>query len=289
MAVTSKDKKSKLSTKYRFAIIEDESHKNLFVFRSTRLGIILAITVIVLLLLIGAFCITAYTPIKRLIPGYPSLQTQSMAIDNASKVDSLEREIKMWAFQLTNIQRIISGNEPFPIDSVATAVNNYNSKIVTVKQTSSKDDSLLREEITKAERFDIVSSSDTKIKQIEGLLFFPPVTGVVTENYNRAIGHPYIDIAVAANSMVYATLDGTIISAGWNDDTGYTIQIQHSNDLISVYKHNVKLLKQTGDRVSAGTPISLAGDAGKLSTGSHLHFELWHKGEPIDPILYIKF
>ena len=89
--------------------------------------------------------------------------------------------------------------------------------------------------------------------------------------------------------MVSSVLDGTVISAGWTDDSGYTIQIQHDNNLISVYKHNEKLLKKTGDKVSAGTPVALVGGTGKVSTGTHLHFELWHKGEPIDPAQYIKF
>ena len=84
-------------------------------------------------------------------------------------------------------------------------------------------------------------------------------------------------------------LNGTVISSGWNDDTGYTIQVQHDNNLISIYKHNAKILKSTGDKVNAGTPIALVGNTGNLSTGAHLHFELWHKGEPINPSNYIKF
>ena len=121
------------------------------------------------------------------------------------------------------------------------------------------------------------------------MLFFPPVKGVVTESYNPGKGHPFVDIAVQNNSAVCAVLEGTVIAAYWNDDTGYNIHIQHSNDLVSIYKHNTKLLKKVGDRVSAGATISLAGNAGDLSTGPHLHFELWHSGEPIDPSLYINF
>ena len=104
-----------------------------------------------------------------------------------------------------------------------------------------------------------------------------------------AIGHPYLDIAAQENSVVSAILDGAVTYAGWNDDTGYVIQLQHDNNLISVYKHNSKLLLKERDKVKAGTPIALTGNTGYLSTAPHLHFELWHKGEPINPELYIKF
>ena len=147
----------------------------------------------------------------------------------------------------------------------------------------------LKEQFLKQEEFDISSIHTAKIEQIEGLLFFPPIKGVITEQYNPAIGHPFVDIAAPNNSTVSAVLDGTIISAGWNDETGFTVQIQHTNDLVSIYKHNTRLLKKAGERVSAGTPIALVGDEGSLSTGPHLHFELWHKGEPVDPTMYINF
>ena len=84
-------------------------------------------------------------------------------------------------------------------------------------------------------------------------------------------------------------LDGTVINDSWSDDTGYTIQIQHNGDLISIYKHNEKLLKKTGEKVTAGSPIALVGNTGKLTTGEHLHFELWYQGETVDPARYISF
>ena len=101
--------------------------------------------------------------------------------------------------------------------------------------------------------------------------------------------HPYVDITAPAGSVVKATLDGTVIFAGWTDDAGNTIQIQHDGDIVSIYKHNDRLLKKIGDKVSAGTPVALVGNTGEITTGAHLHFELWHKGETVDPTKYIKF
>lgn len=273
---------------YRFNIVEDESHKTLFGFRANRISLILGICASFLILLCLILILIAYTPIKQLIPGYPSPETRREAVRNAVTIDSLETELNKWTLQLTNIQRIITGKEPLNIDSLLRGSSalydedNYGT-------IYSKDDSLLRDEVMKREKYNLSSKGNIKIEQIEGLLFFRPVKGVVTESYNKAIGHPYVDIASPANSIVSSVLDGTIIFAGWNDETGYTIQIQHSNNLISVYKHNAKLIKKTGDKVLAGTPISLVGDTGSLSHGAHLHFELWHNGEPIDPSIYINF
>jgi murein DD-endopeptidase MepM/ murein hydrolase activator NlpD len=118
--------------------------------------------------------------------------------------------------------------------------------------------------------------------------FFCPLKGVVSQGYDP-ISHPYIDITAPAGSVVKATLDGTVIYAGWDDKTGYTIQLQHEGDIISIYRHNEKLLKKSGDKVSAGASIALMGNTGELTSGDHLHFELWHKGEAVDPTKYINF
>ncbi|HIT48796.1 MAG TPA: M23 family metallopeptidase [Candidatus Coprenecus stercoripullorum] len=282
-----KDRKKKFSTKYRFVIIDDQTHESLFVFRGSKLSSILAISSCVILLCAAVFCLIAYTPIKQLLPGYPSYRTQEAAIDNAFKIDSLENEIRIYSLQLANIRRIVTGQEPLRIDSLIREGQIPQAETLAFN-LKSRSDSLLREEVDSTERYNLTSTG-RKTGQIESFMFFPPVKGVVTEGYSPATGHPFIDIAIPENSAVCATLDGTVIAAYWSDDTGYNIQIQHSNDLISVYRHNTRLLKGVGDRVTAGTTIAIAGDAGSVSTGPHLHFELWHKGVPIDPSLYVKF
>ena len=280
-------KKKKLTRRYRFSIIEDNTHKVRFLFKASRLTTIIGGVVAVLLLLAILLTIIAYTPLKRLIPGYPSPETRREAIQNAAKIEKLEQQLIVWSIQMENIQRIYKGEKPVNIDSLLRDSSIF--KNVSISDISAVEDSLLKEQFLKQEEFDISSIHTAKIEQIEGLLFFPPIKGVITEQYNPAIGHPFVDIAAPNNSTVSAVLDGTIISAAWNDETGFTVQIQHTNDLVSIYKHNTRLLKKAGERVSAGTPIALVGDEGSLSTGPHLHFELWHKGEPVDPTMYINF
>jgi murein DD-endopeptidase MepM/ murein hydrolase activator NlpD len=116
--------------------------------------------------------------------------------------------------------------------------------------------------------------------------FFCPLKGVISQGYNP-VSHPYIDITAPAGSVVKAVLDGTVIYSGWSEDYGHTIQIQHEEDIVSIYKHNEKLLKKTGDKVTAGSPIALVGNSGSLTTGTHLHLELWHQGSVVDPAKYI--
>lgn len=280
-------KKKKLTKKYRFSILEDNTHKVRFQFRANRLTIILGGIASSLLLLSILLVIIAYTPIKRLIPGYPSPETRREALQNAAKIEKLEQQMVIWSLQMENVQRIINGETPLNVDSLLRDSSIFYRK--QFMELSATEDSLLKEEFMRQEEFDISTIKSSKIEQIEGILFFPPIKGVITENYNPAIGHPFVDIAAPNNSTVCSVLDGTIISAVWNDESGYTIQIQHLNDLVSVYKHNDRLLKKSGDKVEAGTPIAVVGDTGNLSTGPHLHFELWHKGEPIDPTIYIKF
>lgn len=280
-------KKKKLTKRYRFSIVEDNSHKVLFQFKASRLSATVGGILGVILVLGILLTIIAYTPLKRLIPGYPSPDIRREAIQNAAKIQRLERQMLIWSIQMENVQKIYKGEKPIDIDSLLRDSTLFNKEAVS--DMVSKEDSLLKEQFMKQEQFDISTIKSAKIEQIEGLLFFPPVKGVITEQYNPAIGHPFIDIATPNNATVSATLDGTIIDAGWHDDTGFTIQIQHSNDLISIYKHNSRLLKHSGDKVEAGTPIALVGNVGQLSTGPHLHFELWHKGEPIDPTIYINF
>lgn len=288
MAKIKKEKRNKLRNKFRFSIFNDTSHEEIFVLRSNGLMMLVSLVLAVILLIGSVTILISFTPLREFIPGYPNAQTRRSIVQNAIKADSLEQAIKMWDFHLNNIQRIVTGMEPLNAEEIASASKVQDTTAgVLIKGVSNKSDSLLREEVLKQEQFNLRANS-RKIEQIEGLHFFPPVKGVVSNGFNVAINHPFIDIAAPANSAVSAVLDGTVILSTWTEETGYTIQIQHDNDLISIYKHASKLLKKSGEKVKAGTAIALVGDTGSLSSGNHLHFELWHKGVPIDPQKYIK-
>ncbi len=272
---------------YRFSIFNDTTHEEIFSLRAYGVFSIITIVLVVVLLIISVTMLISLTSLRELIPGYPTAQNRHDLVQNAIKIDSLQNEINVWKLQLDNIQRIATGQKPLHLDSM---LNLQAKADTTVKVAGdyAKDDSLLRATVLREEQFNL-SSKENRIEQIEGLHFFPPLKGVVTEEYNLALDHPYLDVAAPENTVVSAVLNGTVISAGWDDATGYTIQLQHDNNLVSIYKHNSKLLLKVRDKVMAGTPIALVGNTGTLSSAPHLHFELWHKGEPIDPAQYIKF
>ena len=273
--------------KYRFSIFNDTTHEEIFSVRAYGVLSIATLAVAVILLIGSVTVLISFTSLRELIPGYPSAQSRHELVENAIKIDSLQNEINMWRIQLVNIQRIATGKEPLHLDSLMN-LQGSRDNIAEHKEIYAKDDSLLRATVLQEEQFNLTEKQH-HIEQIEGLHFFPPLKGVITEEYNLAIEHPYLDIAAAENSPVYSVLDGTVIYAGWDDESGYVIQVQHENNLVSIYKHNSKLLARTSDKVTAGTPVALVGNTGTLSSAPHLHFELWHKGEPINPAQYINF
>ena len=281
-----KVKTNRLRNKFRFSIFNDTTHEELFVFRANGLMMLLSIVLSVIFIVISVTVLISYTPLREFIPGYPDAQTRREIVQNALKLDSLEKTVRLWDFQLNNIQRIATGQPPLELGDIIISQDSANTEGISGR--TSKEDSLLRLEVMKQEQFNIGTESN-RVNQIEGLHFFPPVKGIVSDGFNLATNHPYIDIAAPANSVISAVLDGTVIMAAWTDETGFTIQIQHSNDLISIYKHNSKLLKRTGDKVKAGSAIALVGNTGSVSSGYHLHFELWYKGTAVDPAKYINF
>lgn len=282
----SKQKKGGIIKNFRLTLVDDDTHDKVWSKKLTRIGALVTAVTVIVVTIATIFCVIAFTPIRTLIPGYPDARSKHDAIKNAITIDSLENVLTKWELYSENLRRVVDGQEPLKIDSLMEVRKNPAAEAGDSRELAEKD-SLLRKEVADEDRFDIKPGS-ARTLPIEGMHFFTPLKGVVSQGYDKAL-HPYIDITAPGNSVVMSVLDGTVISAGWNDTEGYTIRIQHEGDIISVYKHNQKLLKETGDKVTAGTPIAVLGGTGSTSDGDHLHFELWHKGEAVDPTKYISF
>ena len=282
----SKSSKEHRTSKFRLALVDNQSHKQLFTLQFTKTSLFVALVTILVTLCTLIFSIIAFTPVKTFIPGYPDARSKREAIQNAIKIDSLENVIYKWGLYSENLKRVLEGASPVKIDSLVNAGMNETGRKADLADIQ-RQDSLLREKVKEEEQFGI-AARNKRILPIEGMHFFCPLKGVVSQGYDP-ISHPYIDITAPAGSVVKATLDGTVIYAGWDDETGHTIQLQHEGDIVSIYRHNAKLLKKSGDKVTAGTSIALVGNTGELTSGDHLHFELWHKGEAVDPTKYINF
>ena len=282
----SKVNKDNKTSKFRLAVIDDKTHKHLFNLHFTRTSFFVALVSILVVFTALIYSIIAYTPVRTFIPGYPDAQSKRAAIQNAIRIDSLENVIYRWELYSENLRRVVEGEEPLKIDSIINANRSSEASPEELADIALRD-SLLRQHVKEEEQFGI-SARGKRDLPIEGLHFFTPLKGVVSQGYDPAI-HPFIDITAPAGSVVKATMDGTVIYDGWSEEAGYTIQIQHDGDIVSIYKHNEKLLKKTGEKVTAGSPIALVGSTGSLTTGDHLHFELWYKGESVDPTKYINF
>jgi murein DD-endopeptidase MepM/ murein hydrolase activator NlpD len=283
MSNTNKEKKT---THFRLSLLDAKTHQQLRSVRFTRTSFIITIVCSTVIFCAIIFSIIAFTPIRTFIPGYPDASTKRAAIQNAIKADSLESVIFKWELYARNLRRVLEGEKGLDIDSLMTTSQKQAEDAKNTKHLQAQD-SLLRKNVQDEEMFEI-AGRNTRSLPIEGMHFFTPVKGVITQGYDPAL-HPFIDIAAPEGTAVNAIADGTVIYTGWSEETGYTIQIQHDSEIISIYKHNNKLIKKIGDKVKAGTSIALVGNTGTLSTGPHLHFELWYKGENIDPTKHINF
>jgi murein DD-endopeptidase MepM/ murein hydrolase activator NlpD len=289
MMAEKKEKKrllKKFRHKYRLSIYRDETFEELLNLKLTKLNVLAIISVVTFIFLVIVISIIAYTPARELIPGYPDEKTVRNIRLNVHRLDSLELEIKKRDAYFENIRRIIAGEEPEQFSSPRDTVVRKGS--VTFQRSA--EDSSLRNMIESDKPYTLLMGDSRKAKtSLSNVLFFSPVKGLVTNSFKPSEDHYGTDVVAAPNEVVKAVLGGTVIMATWTLETGYVIQIQHENDLISVYKHNAELLKRVGDRVRVGEPIAIVGNSGELTTGPHLHFELWHDGNPLNPENYVTF
>jgi murein DD-endopeptidase MepM/ murein hydrolase activator NlpD len=281
---------SKLRHKYRLIIYNDITLQEVWHLRLSRLNVFTTVGISGILLTTVVIILIAFTPLKEFIPGFPDGNMQKTILNNAQRVDSLEQIVKSRNIYLRNLKTIISGDS-IQDDYANMSLNkDTNHQYDEIEFTKSREDTLLRQQVAEADLYNL-SVNEGKItdRSFKNMHFFAPLKGPVTNSFNSRENHFGTDIVAAPNEAVLATLDGTIVLATWTLATGYVIQIQHDNNLVSFYKHNSVLLKKVGDIVKAGETIAIIGNSGELTTGPHLHFELWHNGVPLNPEDYIIF
>jgi murein DD-endopeptidase MepM/ murein hydrolase activator NlpD len=277
----------RLKHKYRLIIYNDNTFAEVWYIRLSPLNV-LALTGVLFIAFTAIFyLLIAYTSIREFIPGYPDAKMVHTIVTSSNRLDSLEKEIEKRDLYFNNLKNIISGKVTGNSDS-ASHKNELNKK---VEFKRSIEDSLMRQQIENEEQGNLLvtDASKSKPSSLPSFHFFTPVKGLITNNYKPDEDHYGVDIVCAPNELVKAVLEGTVILSSWTLETGYIIEIQHDNNIISVYKHNSQLLKKVGNRVKVGEAIAIVGNSGELSTGPHLHFELWHEGKSVNPEDYIVF
>ncbi len=276
----------KLTNKYRMVLLNEDTFEEVGNIRLTRLNLIALVGILMILLIAMIFSLIAYTNIRELIPGYPDAAMRQDIRQNAMKVDSLAYELVIRDQYFDNLKRIISGE--MPENYMNDTTGRVDAREISFLRSS--NDALLRQQVEAEEHFRLSALDEVQAnRNLYDMHFFTPVNGIITRSFDPMEGHFGIDLVAVPNEVVKATLDGTVTMSTWTLETGYVIQIQHDNSLISVYKHNATLFKSVGQKVVAGDAIAIVGNSGEFTTGPHLHFELWHDRVPLNPVDYIAF
>jgi len=272
----------KVFHKYRFVIMTDDSFEERFSLKLSKLNLFAFLGVFVFLCFFAMFFLVSYTSLGEYLPGKAKSEVHSELILLTLKADSLIKVLEVQKNHLDNINNIIRGNELIaPENNINTT--DFDPNLSFEKSIS---DSLLRIAVESEERGSI--SIDKKEKN-DVIMFFTPVKGLITDGFNFTERHFGVDLVAKEKSRVCSVLEGTVVFSNWTSETGYVIGIQHKNGYFSLYKHNSMILKSVGDFVKTGEHIAIIGNSGEFSSGTHLHFELWRKGVPVNPENYILF
>lgn len=275
----------RLKYKYKLSVINETSYEEVFNFRLSQLHVLTALSVLAVILVVLTILLIAFTDLREFIPGYPDGNMRQMIAQNALRVDSLENELLKRDRFFKSIRLVLNGGDTTSLERSREDTARYRND--TIRFQISEQENEFRAAIEERERFNL--SLGMKEQNHDYYHFFPPVEGIVTQSFDEKKRHYGTDIVAKANAKVAAVLDGVVIFTDWTVKTGYVILVQHTNDLISVYKHNSILLKKQGDYVRAGEVLGVVGNTGEESSGPHLHFELWRAGNPLNPENFIKF
>jgi len=278
----------RLQTKYIFIVRNEENFEVKLTIRTSfaSLGMIMGGLSVVLIGLV--ISLVAFTPLREYIPGYADVSIRKDVLYLSFKTDSLQQALQERSAYIRDIKRVLSDS----VDADTSKVTQTDtSKRVKSFTPPSHADSILRTEVESQNPYNVAPGDNggKSASSLNDYFFFAPLKGIITNGFNPAANHYGVDIASKENDAVKATLDGTIILATWTLATGNVIIIQHKDNIISVYEHNSVLMKKIGDQVQAGDVIAIVGNSGELTTGPHLHFELWYQGSPVNPIDYITF
>lgn len=271
MSDTNRHEKRKNKIVYRISLLNDSTHEKLYEIKARKHKAIAGAVSIVLGYTLLIICIIFFTPVRKSIPGYPTTNLVNMVYKSRLAEDSISRQMATWNIYLTNIDRLMSGETPLSNEQIQ----------------------LISDSITRGRKLNADTDRTIKRKRedmSEGIHM--PIKGMVSSGFNPAEGHPFLDIAADSGTNVSSIIDGTVISNDFSKDFGYSVHIQHRDNMISVYRHLSSVTVGRGQKVSGGQTIGAIGkgkDAGIISTGPHLHLEIWKDGEAVNPELYLKY
>ena len=277
--------KKKLLHKYRLVILNESTFEEKISFKLSRLNVFVTGTLCIIGLIGLTTLLIAFTPLREYIPGYSSTRLKKQATDLTYETDSLVRVLNNTNRYLDNIRLVLKGDIENNVINRDSLRAQFKLDATNVDLTPIKEDSLLRAEVALEDKYNLFERTGVK----SNFVLFPPVSGTITQRFDPEKRHFAVDVVAPRDTPVKATANGVVIFAEWTADTGHVIILEHDDGLISVYKHNGSLNKSQGDIVRSGEVIAAVGNTGKLTTGPHLHFEIWQNGSPINPLDFIDF
>lgn len=288
-----RDKKKKhdfwkrIHFKYKVSIINENTLSEVWKIRVSWFSGSVVVAAFAFFVTVFTSIVIISTPIRNYLPGYLDSEIREQALRSAIQLDSLDQKMLYQTAYLNNVKRAFEGE--IQGDSIAYEPDTLLAKSDESTMKSSKREQEFNEKFEESEKYNLTSVPTGSAMPVEGLTFFRPVKGLITQKFNVSTRHYGIDMMTAPKESVVATLEGTVIFAGYDPDAGYIIQIQHKNGFVSIYKKNAMLLKNIGDRVSTGEAVAIVGNESNSQTKANLYFELWYKGSPVNPENYISF
>ncbi|WP_420401431.1 M23 family metallopeptidase [Flagellimonas sp.] len=280
-----KEFKQKLLHKYRLVILNESTFEEKISFKLSRLNVFVTGTLFIIVLIGLTTLIIAFTPLREYIPGYSSTRLKRQATELTYKTDSLVTVLNYTNRYLDNVRLVLRGDVENNEVNRDSLFEKYKLDPSTVDLTPIREDLLLREEVDLEDKYNLFERNIENV----GTLLFAPLSGTLSQGFDPNNKHYAVDVVAPKDTPVKSIADGTVLFSEWTAETGYVIIVKHQDDLTSVYKHNGSLSKSQGDLVRAGEVIASIGNTGELTTGPHLHFELWKKGKPVNPLNYIDF
>ena len=270
---------NKLTRSYKVVISSEDTFEERLSFSTNKFNIFLVMTLYSIILIAFTISVVFFTQLREMVPGYSSSDLLTQAIYLTKKTDSLENELELNNTFYKSIENVLSGKTEQIIYKDSLNFINETDNIDPQSVLANAEDSILRKYVEEEDKFNLTKNELV----IENKMFVNPVKGQITQKFNPLDNHFALDILVDTGTPVKSILEGKVIFSEWSVDTGYVLIIDHGDDIISVYKHNSKVLKTQNNFVKAGEVIAYSGNQGTLSTGPHLHFELWKDGTPINP------
>ena len=274
----------KLSERFHILLVNEKTLEKRKLISSSTFNLVASSFIAFLVILSASFLLIYFTPLKEYFRGYTSEELRQNSVENSIKLDSLENLYIMQSNYINSLKDLLSGNISY--EELDENLNRSENKIIELEIVeTNQDDSLLRELVEEEDKYNAFDIQGERFTTV----LFPPVKGGLSSAFDVNSKHYGVDIVMPENSPVHSISEGIVVFSEWTSATGFVIIIEHLNGLTSIYKHNSSIVKNQGDRVDTGEIIAFTGNTGELTTGPHLHFELWYQGEPVDPQSYIEF